>query len=196
MTLTPPAPAKQPIDWQKVDDALWDWISGKLGYTAIWENQNVEQPAYPYVSMLRTSLVEEGGPKETRWVYNSGAAAGEEIELRTYEPVLFTLAVSVHVDRGAGANDPGANAMDIASKIRGDLGRESTIEQLLAEGLSVVGEAGIQDTSVVVNAEWISRATMDLTFRTASVMTEETGYIDKVGLESTELGIDTIVDAS
>jgi hypothetical protein len=196
MSITPPAAAKQPIDWKKVDDAIYDWIGGKLGYTVIWENQNVEQPAYPYVSLLRTSLAEEGGPKETRHSFISGQPAGQEIQLLTYEPVKFTLAVSVHVDRAQGANDPSSNAMDIASKIRGSLGQESTIEQLLAEGLSVVGEEGIQDTSVVVNGVWISRATMDVIFRTASVMTERTGYADKVGLESTALGVDTIVDAS
>ena len=53
------------------------------------------------------------------------------------------------------------------------------------------------DTSVVVNAKWDSRATLDIIIRFASVMTEKTGYIEKVEFSTTVVPGQTIIaDAS
>ena len=48
----------------------------------------------------------------------------------------------------------------------------------------------------MINAEFVSRATLDVRFRVTSGITERTGFMDKALIESTGLGIDLTVDAS
>jgi len=192
----------QPIDWESIEDAIYAWLTGDvegLGAIvpeAIWENQNVPQPAYPYASMLVTSHTKEGGRDEIRTTYDAAQPLGEEIEFLATGPVQFTLALSFHVDPTAGGNEPAGRARALATKAQASLGLLAVLDHLSGAGLSVIAEEGVTDTSVVVNGEWLSRATLDVRLRTASQMTQRLGYIDKVELESDALGVDTVVDAS
>lgn len=192
----------QPIDWETIEDAIYDWLTGAVeGFSAIvpeaiWENQNIPQPAYPYASLLVTSHTKEGGRDEIRASYDAARPLGQEIELLATGPVQFTLALSFHVDAAQGGNESASRARSLAAKAQASLGLPAVIDHLGAAGLSIVAEEGVVDTSVVINGEWLSRATIDVRLRTASQMTQRLGYIDKVELESSQLDVDTIVDAS
>jgi len=187
----------QPVDWKTIDDGIYDWIVGLLDLAVIWENQNVPQPDYPYVSLLRTAFIELGGVPEKRWSYDVGQPAGQGLELEATSMVEFTLSAQAHVDADAGANDPSCNAVALLGKLRASLGL-LTVQRNFQDtlGLAIVQPMPVQDISLVVNDEWISRAVFDVRLRTRSVMTERTGYIDKVELKSPQLGVDTIIDAS
>lgn len=203
----------QPIDWRTINRALIDWI--KENVSAVnervrWENQNIPQPSrkkleFPYITMLRTSVVDEGGIAETRTrtldasgeiVTPTNGLTPEENEEIALEPVIINLSVSAHVDAKAGANDPGCDAMALLGRAQRSLNLTSVNEKLKAAFLSVVDEGSIIDTSVVINGEWQSKATLDAIFRTGSALAEKIGFIDKTQIVSIDFGIDTIVDAS
>lgn len=195
--MTALAEALQPVDWKTIDDGLYDWLVALLSVSVIWENQNIPQPAYPYLSLLRQSLVLLGGVPEKRITTDLGQPAGEEIELEATSMLEFTLTIQAHVDEATGANDPAANAVALLNKVRASLGKLSVQRNFQDNlGLAIVEAMGVQDLSLVVNDEWLSRAAFDMRLRTRTVMTETTGYIDKVELKSTQFGVDTIVDAS
>jgi hypothetical protein len=200
----------QPVDWKTIDDAIYDWLDDLLGLPIIWENQGVPQPAYPYISILRNPEVDEGGIDELRTVTvddqgrvvtpGSGFTPDRNEEI-AYQPVQFTVTIQAHVGSGPAdlcqpQNDPNNNGMKLMAKAKRSLGQTSVKQELSAAGISVVRPQEIQDTSLAIGGDWISRGTLDVMFRTASVMTERLGFFDKVELVSTELGIDTIVDAS
>lgn len=192
--MTIPAADKLPIDWQLIEDAVHDWIveEAALVPAFVWENQNVTQPPYPYASAkIIEGPTKEGGKDEPR-VRN---ASGGQIEIVTVGPVAFTVALAFHLDKDSGAYDPARNARFLASKAQASLGQPRVIAFLSEAGLAVVRELGVQDTSVVVNGEWLSRATLDVRLRTTSAMVERHGYIDKAQIEFPGF-IDTIVDAS
>lgn len=187
----------QPVDWKTIDEGLYDWIVDTLDVSVIWENQNVPQPDYPYVSLLRSAFVELGGVPEKRTATDLAQPAGQEIEIEATTMVEFTLSVQAHVDADAGANDPACNAVALLGKLRASMGLLSVQRNFQDNlGLAIVERIAVQDISVVVNDEWISRALYDVRLRTRSSITERTGYIDKVELKSPSLGVDTIVDAS
>lgn len=193
------ATSLQPVDWNTIECCLHDWVTDKLSFDTdrvIWEDQNITQPRFPYISMKRISTVKEGGVDETRATTDLAQDAGEEIELLTTGPIAFTLTVQAHIDEQWGANKPGGNATFLLSKLRASLGQRSVCDAFTACGLSVIEELAINDISLVFNGQFINRASMDVRLRTASVMTERVGYIDKVDIESTDLGIDFTVDAS
>lgn len=200
-------PAVEPINWETIDDALFDWIVGALGFTeehCDWANQKKPQPPYPYVILLRSGTTEEGTLDETRTSTDPTKPAGQEIELLTTGPREITLALTAHVEPcdtvGLPAND---TATALLTKAQSSLGKRSVLDALDAAGVAIIERLPVLDTSVVVNGVWISQAAMDLRLRVTSAMTERTGYIDKLEISSTFGGAkdsldldDYLIDAS
>lgn len=198
----------EPVDWAVIDDALFDWIIGALGLEndqCLWAKQNAPQPRYPYVTLDHPGFADEPGTlDETRTSTDLGQPAGEEIELLTTGPREFTLTVTAHVDdRTGGAHDANANAEALLSKAHSSLGKQSVLDALAAAGIALIERMAVLDTSVVVNGEWVSQASMDVRLRVTSNVTERTGYIDKVAVSSTFSGAqaslnlaDYLIDAS
>lgn len=178
----------EPVNWTTIDDALHAWIVSALSITAarvIWANQNLPQPAYPYVTLQHPGLVEVGTLDETISSTDLTADPGEEIELLTTGPREFTLTVTAHVDVGTDAYNSDAQATALLSLAQSSLGQRSVLDALSVAGIAIIERLPVLDTSVVVNGEWNSQATMDVRMRVTSEMTEQIGYIDKVKLTST-----------
>lgn len=192
------ATALQPVDWETIDDGIYDWLVALLpSVSVIWANQNIPQPSYPYLSLLRNAFIELGGVPEKRYTTDLGQPAGDEIEIEATTMAEFTLSIQAHVDAGAGANDPAINAVALLGKVGASLGLLSVQRNFQDNlGLAIVERLPVQDISLVVNDEWISRAALDVRLRLRTSITERVGYIDKVELKSPALGVDTLVDAS
>lgn len=188
---------QQPVSWEVIEGAIYDWVVALTGCEAIYSDQNVPQPAYPYMDLKRSSVIRLGGPPEQRFSTDLTRPNGQEIELLTTSPVEFTLTVQAHIDEESGANKPDLNAVKLLSKLQASLGQQSVRDDLSDAGLSIVEELQIVDLSISENGRWINRAAMDVRLRTASVITDRTGFIEKVEVESTELGIGPeVFDAS
>lgn len=179
-SLTIPADDLQPVDWKVIEDAFYDWITGEIAVGFIWENQNAPQPPYPYVSGLITSIVPEGGVKEQRHQFDAAAAAGEEITIATCGTFTFTLTLQAHVDADSGAYDPRVNAQALATRLQWSLQKGATALIFSTANLAVIAELAQSDLSLVINEEWISRASLDISFRATAVVSETTTFIDKV----------------
>jgi hypothetical protein len=179
----------EPIDWAVVDTAIQAWIVAALPISAaqaIWSDQNTPQPSYPYVTLKRSGFSESGLLDETRETTDLTQDAGEEIELLTTGPREITLAVTAHTDPAQGSYDnPNANATALLSLAQSSLGQRSVLDAFDTAGIAIVERLPVEDTSVVVNGEWLSQAAMDVRLRVVSNMTEDTGYIDKVKITST-----------
>jgi hypothetical protein len=176
-------PALQPIDWRTVEDALYTWVTGEVSLAAIWENQNIQQPAYPYIGLKRMTVIPRGGKPEIRYSTDLGEPAGEEIEILSTSQCDFTLTVQVRMDEAAGAGDPDNGSYKQASKLQASLGKQSVQAAFVAAGIAVIETLSVADLSEVVNGKFIDRAVFDVRLRVASVMTEQTGYIADVDLE-------------
>ncbi len=180
----------EPVNWTTVDNAIHDWIVAALPTVAIaqanWAQQNIAQPAYPYVTLKRPVFAGAEAQDEIRTTYDKDAEAGEEIELLTTGPREFTLSVTAHVDDEAGAyDDANADAMALLTLAQSSLGKRSVLDDLAAAGIAIIERLPVLDTSVVVNGIWISQAAMDVRMRVTSNVTEQIGYFDKVKLSST-----------
>lgn len=204
---TPPRDDLQPVDWSTIEAAIYDWVQARLDNIAvIWENQLIAQPSYPYVSLLRIATVDEGGIDELRYRTldadglvlgeDAGAGAAATQEEQVYAPVVFTVSIKAHVGFCTGAARPSDDAIALASRLKRSLRLTSVVTSFAAAGMSVVREEQIQDISSVINGDWVSMSSLDVLFRTASVMTESVSFVEKVELRSDELGVDTVVDAS
>lgn len=202
----PVAPDLQPVDWKTVDDTVYDWLNELLEMDdrIIWEDLDEPQPAYPYLSLLRNSLVGTRKEQRVRSLDANGnpippgsLATPVENEVQSYEPIQFTITITAHVGLDQGGRDPNCDPVKMLSKAKASLGLQSTVDAFGTSGLSIVDDQDVVDTSVVVNAEWVRKATLDVILRTASVLSQrQQGFYEKVELKSTQFGVDTIVDAS
>jgi len=186
----------QPFDWATVDSRLYDWVTRVLpGVEAIWADQNIPQPSYPYVHMKRAALVRPGGKDEIRTSTDLGQSPGEEIEILATDQAEFTFNATANVDDSSGACDPAKNAMALLGKLQASLGLPTVQASLRAAKLAVIEPMGINDISLELNGQILNRASWDVRFRLVSEMTERTGYIEKVEVKAPALGIDQIFDA-
>lgn len=188
----------EPMNWETIEGSIYDWIVelSKIVPRMIWEKQDVPQPEYPYASAIVTSVVKEGGRDELRTDTDLDRDTGEEIRTINTGPVQLALSISFYVDADHVANTgPNGTAAAMASKARSSLGMLSVIEHLREANIAIVRELAITDTSMVVNGEWLERATFDVLLRTTASMTEYAGYVNKVQVVNDDLGIDETFDA-
>jgi hypothetical protein len=195
----------QPVDWASIDDAVFCWAVEKLGMAGVWENQNIPQPDYPYLSFLRGGETDDGGIDEIRQrtldangneIPPGSSAVPVENEEITYQPITFPITIQAHVNFESGATEPFGEAKRRLGILKRSVYQTTTTQLFSDAGLGVVSVEPVVDLSLVVNGEWLSRAALDVIFRTASIVSERVGFIEKVELKSEQLGIDTIVDAS
>ncbi len=182
----------QPIDYRKIKVAIARWVKEELGIEPLWERQNAPQLEYPYVSLFILSSVGEGGDPEDRRFFDT-ESEDQKIEIQYYEPTRIVLNIQAHVDVENGANDPAQNAFARCSFLQMGLAKQSVIDRLDESGLSIVDDGSVVDLSEEVNGSYLSRATLDITMRTAAVLTERIDPIESVEIESKQLGIDPII---
>jgi len=182
------------IDWESIDSALFDWVQTSFDGIGeevslnngqiIWANQNIPQPAYPYITLRRDSLIRLGGRDEIRQSVDMSQPQGQEVALETVGVREFTLTLNAFVDEQTGANNPNCDAIYLLSVLQSSLSQQSIIEAFCLSGIAVVEELAVTDLSEVVNGLFISRASMGVRFRTTFTCIERTGFIDTVEIQS------------
>jgi len=182
------------IDWAAIECALFDWVNLSFDGSTndvsldtgqiVWKDQNIPQPVYPYIALKKNSVIRVGGKDEIRTSTDLTKPQGQEIALTTNGVREFTLGIEAFVDEQAGANKPNCDAMYMLSILQGSLSQQTTQETFCLAGLSVIEELAVVDLSEVVNGRFISRASMDVRFRTTFSCIERTGYIDTVRIKS------------
>ncbi len=190
----------QPVDWKSINDAIFDWLARvvpQVDRRIRMERQDLNQPPYPYLTYLLDSANSEFGVPSLVEETDLTAPLGEEQLRATFETMTATLSISAFVEPGIAASDVKCNAKALLTKARNSLGQLSVLDLLGGGGISVVRAEAVIDTSVIMNGKWDSRATLDVIIRFASVMTEKTGFIDKVEVTAEpEPGQTILVDAS
>jgi hypothetical protein len=178
------------IDWKMIECAVFDWALSKFEdrnlepTQVVWANQNIPQPAYPYLTLKRDSLVRTSAADEVRTSTDLTQEEGQEIALETYGVREFTLTINAFVDEETGSTDPNCDAMAMLSLLQVSLSQLSTQELFCLAGLAVIEELAVVDLSQVVNAEFISRAALDIRFRVTFSCIERTGYINTAQIQS------------
>lgn len=176
-----------PIWWSHVERAIVSWVERVLELQpgqVIWERQGVTQPSYPYVSLLRNAVTTAGGQDERRSTMLTDTYVTQYRNNRE-----FTLSVQCHTDRDCGPDD---DAMALGERLRSSLYQQNTQTEFDDACLAVVRDEPLQDVSVVLNADWISRSVLDVRLRVTALEQSESTFIETVEVES--VGIEPAID--
>lgn len=154
------APAFVPIDWRRIRDTLWQWFAEVSGCETIWADQAAPQPAYPYASLnILPGTTEDGALDEER-IQDDGS-------LLITGPRDFVLSCQIHVNEET-AKNPNCGARARAEAVKASLGTPMFQADFQAANVGVRERGPIQMIDLVVGAEWVNRAQVDIRFGTTS----------------------------
>jgi hypothetical protein len=171
------APAFQPIDWRTIRDTLWQWFREVSGCETIWADQDAPQPAYPYASLnILPGTLPTGALDEER--------INADGSLSLVGPRDFVLSCQIHAGARAGAT---CDARMRADAIVASLAIPVYRYALRNANLGLRERGAVQMLDLVVGAEWMKRAQVDIRFGTMSNVDiaawpnlAEVGWFDKV----------------
>ena len=179
------------IDWQIIERALVTWVAGQADLprtSVLFMDQKKTQPQYPYATLKRIAgPILDNGLTDNKVSEKQTIDGREMLHVTVSGARQFTVSVQTYTERHA---DPNLDAVAILTTLQSSLELDAVLEQLAADADLTVIEAGnVSDTSYVVGGEWTSRASMDVRFRVASVLTEDVDFVDSVDMESEDQGI-------
>ena len=176
------------IEWKSIEKVLFDWVLRvfpNLTKEAVqWEDQNLPEPIYPFVTLRKSTLVSIGAPDETRQTTDLSQPRGEEVSFETISVREFTLFMNAHVDEDSGAKDPDCDAFWMMTKLQTSLSQITTMENFELAGISTIEDLGVDNLSQTQNGEFFSKANMDVRLRVCFSEIDKRGYIDSANVKS------------
>ncbi len=182
-----------PIDWQTIEDGLFDWFQEQSGLDPqriIYGNQDAPQPGdYTFAHLnILSGPIQLGGRDEIRYEYDAGAPAGEDLLPRICGLREFVLSCTVHTSLPE-ANSPALHSRAVMSRIQSSLSAPSVIRAFHSFGVSILDRGTLVDLSGIVNDGYINRTSLDVRLLTAANSEDErTTYIDTIGFTPDTVG--------
>lgn len=176
-------PLFQPIDWQTIRSALWQWFTEVSGCETVWANQGSPQPAYPYATISMIPGVQEQGALDEYQIQDDGT-------LRIVGQRDFNLSCQIHVGPCTAKNGD-CNALTRIHSVLASLAIPTYQQRLAEAGLALRSRGVPQTLDVLVGVDWINRVQVDILFGVVSIIDVDNypeiadlGYFDKVEVSS------------
>jgi len=174
-----------PIDMEAFENAVHAWFSSASGLFTIWQEQGAPQPDYPYGSLKIISGPTALAPQwEIRQTYDAARPLGQEIKFEYAAPCRFTVSCQAYAKQGA------LPAVTYINRAMAALSTITTQTTFKVAGVAMERYSAVRNIGKIINETWLSRANIDVQLTALLLISEYTGYVTSVGIESTELGID------
>lgn len=147
-----------------IKSAIQSWAETATGITTIFANQDGPKRDNPYATIL-VSPVNFVGQDEIQTTDSNGDADFKGNR-------EFTVSLQVF----------GTDAMQYITNVLESLERPPGREALATSGLVFVDRLSVNDLSTTLDTRYEERAGCDLRFRTASIHSDNVGYIGNVNL--------------
>jgi hypothetical protein len=116
---------------------------------------------------------------------------GHEVVQTNYGSRRVPCLIKFHADEPTVIGIPGGS-MAWAEAVQGSLSQQSVIDALYAASVAIVKTNGIHMVPTMLNGQWVSRAVLDVVFRTVFTPAEDVGYI-KTFTATGDVGGNTVV---
>lgn len=164
-----------PIDWVTIENVLAQWVYDVMGLRAKMGQQDIAERKMPYITMDRLN-----GPIGDR-DFHTQTVVENMLTVISEGPREFTITFKASTKRDEDAN---SDAVALLTRLGSSHYMVATQELMQENAIALVQVNGVLDISLVINGEWISRASMDVRFRTGSQIKETIPYFEKVHVES------------
>lgn len=165
------------ISWTTLQAAIHAWVvagSGLVAGKVIFEEQNGNRPAEPFVGITFGTLAPLGLDELTH-VYNAGGAAGAEITQTVRGMRTLVVRLQCYAD------PIGANAAHATlSKVQAALALPTVKDALVVAGLGLAGMGSVVPLGKVLGTTWKGRAVLDVSFNVSETVSATTTFIEIV----------------
>lgn len=150
-----------PFDWDTAKKALHTWLSGQLGITVRWQDQDIPRPAYPYATLaILAGPRRTGSLDENRWEDQAG---GSGVRVAVVGDREITVSCQTYVSFEGAAYDHDTDASARLAIAEASLGMDDVHAALRVAGLSVRDIMPVRPVGGIGEASFISRAVLDFT---------------------------------
>lgn len=146
--------------YSELREIIYNWIYDNTSLIAIWDNENAPRPNIPYISLRILSISKIG-----QSYYDSPDHNGDRI-IKYDED--FTLSIRSY---GQGTDDN-------LQLLKDSLQKESVIQYLQRNGLSIRNENNITDISILIDETREERFLYEVFFGIAHCIEENIGVIE------------------
>lgn len=173
------------IDWAGIELAIFNWVVGAVpaGITEsqiVWADQNIDQPAYPFITLRKENFqIIEGPCSDDPRVFDENL---QTLFIEVRSQLEFDIQVRGHVDESC---PPGnlSNAFFFLTDLMCGLDLPSARSALSEAGLAVVEQSPVLDISAALNNKWISRASTEIRVRVCTTKREAVDYFESVAID-------------
>lgn len=177
-----------PINMETFTEAIHNWYSTATGIETIWADQSAPRPEYPYAALnIISGPLTESPVWEQRHTYDATRPNGEQIVWESCVPCTFVIGTQVYVTV-PDSRDPFYNATQYAARAQAALSVPAYRVDFAAASIAVVDKGTVTNIDEVIDDAYVSRSSMDVTFRAALSVTSYDQWIETVGLNSPTLG--------
>ncbi len=157
--------------------ALYNWVSSKLGITAIWDKPNAPRPALPYATLnISGGPRKEGNPEE---IYKG-------IDTFTY-PMRRAITLTMQVFSESGH-------LVFADSLISSLSLPTVQDSLRSAGFAVRGSSDVMDISRLLDTKFEMRAAVDIFLAYETDVDDMPGEIQHVTITEGEVSTDGVSD--
>jgi hypothetical protein len=179
-----------PLNWQTIEDTIYDWFTEQSGVSVVWGNQDSPEEPYPFgvLSVISGPLM-VAPQDEVKWTTDLSKPLGQEVALNIEG--LRELVVSCQIFAEPPTSlDPSAHPRFIMSRVQASLSAPSVLEAFRNANMSIIRAGDIIILDAPDDDTWIARANMDVRFYLMSQSVEESGFMNEIEITSTPFGID------
>jgi hypothetical protein len=173
-----------PINWQTVENAIYDWVTQVTGVNAQWADQADPQTDLPFCLLSISGPIELGTGDEKRVTEKRGSTGlptdTYEIEHRGQREIT----VEVQVNTGPPDNEnPLCYSRALVTRLQSSLNLEEFWRPLDAAGLGVIGYNPPINASLNVADMYIDRRVLEFRFTLASSVIGDIQIIEKATID-------------
>lgn len=183
--------APQATDWRDVENAIHRWITSALGIDFIWQDQDVDQPAYPYGTLKVISAVQRTELGDQ--IVSENAQDADDCDIDHTQSLAVTVSVQINVD-GTDKTTPEKSSRALMNRALASLNTYKYREILTRENVVPFEKRQIGDFALIVGDTWIGRSQVEVLFYVTDVLTETVAGITTAVVSSTTDGADPALD--
>jgi len=171
---------QDPISWQTVEDAIYDWVTRVTEVNAQWADQADPQTDLPFCLLSIDGPTEIGSGDEKRVAEKLGSTGLPtglyEMEHRGQREIT----VEVQINAGPPNNeDPSCYSRALGTRLQSSLNMEAFWRPLDNAGLAYIAYNPLLDASLNVADLYVDRKILEVRFTLASSVTEDIEIIER-----------------
>jgi hypothetical protein len=187
------------IDWTAAETAIKAAVAASLtalvtGLQVHWADELADPRSVPPPNAILDLQLAPEDRSDEEASYDSGAALGQEVVVKTLQAWQATLVVQVHAAREGISGSYSARAL--AAQLLTDLQRPSVLETLRAAGLGFTDISGVIAKQYQPEDGWKPGTVASVRFYASTEATDREGYIEKARLVGTNPSETFIVDGT